>query len=223
MLPQSLSTLTREIQIPRAAYFKTIKKNCPWKHEKTNLKRYHNWTNFFSVLPWAVHMAKNWKSISEIGLSNPLLYLLCGSILLQYRSEIGFVQVQKVLPWSKSWLFQLNFTFRTICKKFWFRLAVLQYPSILIFMHNLMKLFFYPGVKYWNRLKRFKLTCSVEDLQKFFLELGMEKKQYFAYRARRIVLSPLHIMELMVSLKRYKFENPFTTLYSVKYYFILDM
>ena len=50
----------------------------------------------------------------------------------------------------------------------------------------------------------------MEDLQKFFLELRMEMKQYFVYRARKIVLSPLHIMELMVSLKRYEFKNPFT-------------
>ena len=31
-----------------------------------------NWLLFFSLLPWAAHMAKNWKCISEIGLRHPL-------------------------------------------------------------------------------------------------------------------------------------------------------
>ena len=34
--------------------------------------------NFFSVLLLAANVAKNWKSISEIELKHPLLYLLCG-------------------------------------------------------------------------------------------------------------------------------------------------
>ena len=38
---------------------------------------------FFTVSPWAANtanMAKNQKSISEIGLRHPLLYLLCGCV-----------------------------------------------------------------------------------------------------------------------------------------------
>ena len=39
---------------------------------------------FFLLLPWAAHMAKNWKSISEISLRHPLLYLLCGYVVGLY-------------------------------------------------------------------------------------------------------------------------------------------
>ena len=35
----------------------------------------HNW--IFPLLPWAAHMAENWKSIAVIGLMHPLLNLLC--------------------------------------------------------------------------------------------------------------------------------------------------
>ena len=31
----------------------------------------------FPLLPWAAHMAQNWKSLLEIGMRNSLLYLLC--------------------------------------------------------------------------------------------------------------------------------------------------
>ena len=46
------------------------------------------------LLPWAAHMAKNWKSISEICLRHPLFYLLhvyClfGTTVLFWNSLVG--------------------------------------------------------------------------------------------------------------------------------------
>ena len=37
--------------------------------------------DFFPLLPWAANMAKNWKSISIIGLRHPLFHLLCDLIV----------------------------------------------------------------------------------------------------------------------------------------------
>ena len=45
--------------------------------KKVTSKVAHNWP-IFTVMPWAANMAKNQKSISEIG--HPLLYLLCGCV-----------------------------------------------------------------------------------------------------------------------------------------------
>ena len=66
---------------------------CPWKREKNALKRWSYLAPFFfSKLPWAAHRAKNWKSLSEIGLRHPLLYLLCGahSLLVKWWFYIFF-------------------------------------------------------------------------------------------------------------------------------------
>ena len=56
-------------------------KNFFFAHEnmkKLSLKVAHNSLHWiFPLLPWTAHMAKNWKSISEIGLRQPLLYLFC--------------------------------------------------------------------------------------------------------------------------------------------------
>ena len=47
--------------------------------------------------PWAAHMAKNWKSISEIGLRHPLLYLLCGPDYGHQLRQKAFVLSRRVL------------------------------------------------------------------------------------------------------------------------------
>ena len=63
---------------------------CPWKREKTAPKVAHIRPHFF--LYWAANIAKNWKSISEIGLGHPLLYLLCvaHSLLVKWWFYIFF-------------------------------------------------------------------------------------------------------------------------------------
>ena len=46
-----------------------------WKNHTKKWVIIHSW--FFPLLPWAAHRAENWKSMSQIGLRHPLLYLLC--------------------------------------------------------------------------------------------------------------------------------------------------
>ena len=81
---------------------------CPWKREKNALKRWSYLAPFFfSKLPWAAHRAKNWKSLSEIGLRHPLLYLLCGahSLLVKWWFYIFFLL--SLTPFSSWWSHQV--------------------------------------------------------------------------------------------------------------------
>ena len=55
----------------------------------------HNQPNFFPVLPWAAHMAKNWKFISEIELRHPLLYLLCSVHCLEILRYVALCELKK--------------------------------------------------------------------------------------------------------------------------------
>ena len=50
----------------------------PMKNHSLKFAHYSELIFFSPLLPWAAYMAENWKSLSEIGLRHPLLYLLCG-------------------------------------------------------------------------------------------------------------------------------------------------
>ena len=101
----------------------------------------HNWPHFFSVLPWAAHMAKNWKSISETGLRYPLLYLLCGahSLLAKWWFYIFFSSSHWRL-FSSWWshqvllLYHLPNFFISFQKSLWF--LVFKNENILQFHEN---------------------------------------------------------------------------------------
>ena len=78
-----------QLEVLRNFLLRTLQYFCPLKHEKKTSKVGHTRPIFFSLLPLATHMAKNWKSkISEIGLRLLLLYLLCDTnftkLLLMY-------------------------------------------------------------------------------------------------------------------------------------------
>ena len=50
-----------------------------------------NFQLIIEIFPPTVHMAKNWKSMSEIGLRHPLLYLLGADVpLLLWLNALGF-------------------------------------------------------------------------------------------------------------------------------------
>ena len=62
----------------------------PWKHKKNQLPKVGNNSQLFaSLLPWAAQMARNWKSMSEIGLRHPLLYLLCDGVVPSNKQKKG--------------------------------------------------------------------------------------------------------------------------------------
>ena len=72
---KSYKVILSNFLVLRLQYFKMMPMNA-WKNQAQKLLLIHNWI-YFHLLPWAAHLAKNWRSISEIGLRHPLLYLLC--------------------------------------------------------------------------------------------------------------------------------------------------
>ena len=55
-----------------------------------------------SIMPWAAHMAKNWKSMSEIGLRHPTIYFVV--LIYLYTEPTGVVYwASRIRMWKSVW------------------------------------------------------------------------------------------------------------------------